>query len=141
MQSERNKGCAVLVIADEQYVIHQIDVLEAVGFRVIRKPALPDDETLLSHEVVIAILTTVHATGQFAARTRARRHFGRRVLVALVPDTIPEIERRRAASAGLDGVLPESIPGRMLAAFILQRLRAFPEHRCKLQPRRSRPAA
>jgi hypothetical protein len=131
----------VLLIADEQYAVHQIDVLEAIGFRVTRKPALPDDDTLLNYEVVIVILPTAHATGPFAARARARRHFGRRVLIALVPDTVPEVERRRAASAGLDGVLPASIPGRMLAAFILQRLRAFPEHRCKLQPRRSRPAA
>lgn len=141
MQERETKGCAVLLLADEQADVHQLDVLEAVGFRVFRARDLPDNDELLGYEAVIAVLPAIASTGPLAARTRARRHFGRRVLIALVPDTVTETDRRRAAAAGLDAVLPASVPGRTLAAIILQRLRAFPEHRCKLQPRRSRPAA
>ena len=137
----RIKGCAVLLIADEGDSLPQQGELTAIGFRVVRAADLPCDGTLLQYEGVVAALPVIAGVGRLAARVRAQRHFGRRVLIALVPDHVPEAERRRAAVAGTDAVLPRSVTGRTLAAHILRRLRECPEHRCKLVPHRPRPAA
>ena len=135
------KGCAVLLIADETAPAAQQDTLKAIGFHVVRTPELPCDERLLEYESVVAVVPSIAQVGRLAARARAQRHFGRRVLIALVPDDVPETERRRAAASGMDAVLPASVPGRVLAAHILRRLREFPEYRCLLVPRGKRSAA
>lgn len=138
---DNGKRCSVLVVAENGTVVPQQATLEAIGFHVECAEALPCDASLLAFEAVIAILPAVARVGPFAARARAQRHFGHRALIALVPDTVPEIERRRAAAAGMDAVLPVSAGGRDLAARILARLRQQPEHRCSIVPRPPKHAA
>jgi hypothetical protein len=75
-------------------------------------------------------------------RLRAKRHFGRRVLLALVPDGMTDRARREAVVSGFDHALPATCGARDLAATILRLLRPYPEYRCLLrQPGRRRRAA
>jgi hypothetical protein len=66
-------------------------------------------------------------------RLRAKPRFGRRVLIALVPESCTERQRREAEHSGFDGALPQACSARDLAAHILRRLRPFPEYRCLLR--------
>ena len=62
-----------------------------------------------------------------AARLRAKPRFGRRVLVALVPEPMADAARREAIHSGFDYALVDTCGARDLAAAILRLLRE-PEH-------------
>ena len=77
-----------------------------------------------------------------AARLRARAHFGRRVLIALVGPALNDRARREATMSGFDAALATNCSARDLAAIILKRLRPYPEYRCILRaPGKRRKAA
>ena len=67
------------------------------------------------------------------ARLRAKPRFGRRVLIALISDAVPDRDRRDAMMSGFDQTLTDSCTARDIAAHVLRLLRGFPEYRCLLR--------
>jgi DNA-binding response OmpR family regulator len=117
-------------------------VLENCGFRVTESHDWPDDwRAVLDHQIVIIRIKSMNGAPMLAARLRAKRHFGRRVLVALVMESITSQERLSARTSGFDEVLDDGATGRQLVARILRHLRSRPEYHCFLPPDRDRPAA
>jgi DNA-binding response OmpR family regulator len=134
------KQCAVLIIngRDQQTTLAQ--EFERRGFRAVETRQWPEDDVVQGHEVVIVVLRHVNTMCMLAARLRAKRGFGQRVLIAVSP-TIPDSsDLRDGLVSGFDDVLAESCGARTLLARVLQRLRSRPQYRCIL-PDRKRPAA
>jgi hypothetical protein len=107
--------------------------LRCLGFRVDEAADLPPNEVVASYHAIVVRPGHDCNLPMLAARIRAKPHFGRRVLLLLVPDTTPERARREAILSGCDQALPESCTARDLAATILRLLRPFPEYRCLLR--------
>jgi hypothetical protein len=100
-----------------------------------------DDRVLLEHHVVIVRLRDIRDAPMLAARVRAKPRFGRRVLIAFVPDAASAQECQSARSSGFDEVVTKCCDARQLTARILRRLRTRPEYRCILPGDRRRSAA
>jgi hypothetical protein len=134
--------CSILYIQpgtrdDRTHVI----ALRELGFSVDVVDDVPSAEAFAPYH---AVLVRVHDCdlAVVGTRLRAKPRFGRRVLIALVPDSCTERQRRDAAMSGFDLTLPTTCTPRDLAAHILHRLRAFPEYRCLLRtPKGRRKAA
>ncbi len=137
------KQCSVLLINPTDKSMPQRPMLEEVGFRVHEIREWPEDDTaVLAHEVVIVRVANVGGLPMLAARLRAKPRFGRRVLIALVPESVSSQDRVATRACGFDEVLTYCCDGRLLSARILRRLRTRPEYRCLLPPdHRGRPAA
>jgi hypothetical protein len=134
------KQCRVLIVncGDRQTAHHQ--ALERRGFLVAETREWPDDETIKGYEVVMIVLRHIDTMCMLAARMRAKRWFGHRVLIGLSPSNTTPGDRREAIAAGFDDIFDVASNSRLLLARILQRLHARPEHRCLL-PDRKRSAA
>jgi hypothetical protein len=119
-----------------------VSYLRRLGFVVHETENWPADDVVRDYHVLIIRLRASEAAPMLAARLRAKPHFGRRVLIALVDPETPLAERRSAEEGGFDDVLNDGCDYRLLTARILRSLRARPELRCAL-PRSSspRPAA
>jgi hypothetical protein len=91
--------------------------------------------------VVVVHRRDIDGAPMLAARLRAKPHFGRRLLIALVPAAVPIHARRSAAASGFDDVVNECCDGRHLTTRILRGLRTRPELRCTLPPSTRRSAA
>jgi hypothetical protein len=76
-----------------------------------------------------------------AARIRAKPHFGRRLLIALVPASTAQPDRRAAEASGFDEVLNDGCDTRHLTTRILRGLRTRSELRCVLLPPERKPSA
>ncbi len=137
------KQCAVLVInVDGRETPHRV-ALEKAGFRVVETREWPDDGVVRSFQVVIVLLRNMETLSMLGARLRAKAHFGRRVLIAVVPGETSATERRCGVDSGFDDVIAdaEDAPkSRVLIARILRQLRARPEHRCFLPDPKRRAA-
>jgi hypothetical protein len=107
--------------------------LRALGFAVDVVDDLPPSEVLASYHGIVVRAQADCNLAVLGARLRAKPHFGRRVLIALVADSVNERQRRDAAASGFDVTLSEHASARDLAAHILRRLRPFPEYRCLLR--------
>jgi hypothetical protein len=134
------KQCRVLIVncGERQAAHHQ--ALGRRGFLVTETREWPDDETIKGYEVVIIVLRRIDTMCMLAARMRAKRWFGQRVLIGLSPSNTTTGDRRDAIAAGFDDIFNVASNSRLLLARILQRLHARPEHRCLL-PDRKRSAA
>ncbi len=134
--------CSILYIRPDAQGMAHVDGLRGLGFSVDVADDLPTAQVLSAyHAVVVRVAPPVHLPG-LGARLRAKPHFGRRVLVVLVPDVTRERERREATASGFDVALPDCCTARDLAAHILRSLRPMPEYRCLLLgPLRRRSAA
>lgn len=125
--------CAVLYIKpggpDEQHT----DALRALGFSVDVVDDLPPAEVFTAYHAVVVRVGCATQLPNLAARLRAKPRFGRRVLIALVPGTLTDRQRRDSAASGFDVTLAETVSPRDLAAHILRGLRPFPEFRCVLR--------
>lgn len=129
------KQCSILVVTDNG-PCHQRAALENSGFLVSETCDWPEDDNgLLNHHVVIVRVRSIRNAPMIAARLRAKRRFGRRVLIGLVPPDIPLHERAAALTSGFDDVLTDSCDSRQLIARILRRLRMVPEYHCLLPQR------
>ena len=84
---------------------------------------------------MIVRIRSIRNAPMIAARLRAKPRFGRRVLIGLVPTSIPLHERTAALTSGFDEMLNNTCDSRQLIARILKRLRMVPEYHCLL-PRR-----
>jgi DNA-binding response OmpR family regulator len=117
--------------------------LRGLGFVVREAFDWPEqDDAARDFHVVIVSVAWIHDAPMIAARLRAKPHFGRRLLIALVDRDAPGPARRSAADSGFDDVLDSCCDSRHLVARILRRLRGRAELRCVLPPPLSRrPAA
>lgn len=111
----------------------QVGALKALGFHVDQGEDVPAAETLSGYHAVIVRADVGSGLPMLAARLRAKRHFGRRVLVALVPEAMADRVKREAIHSGFDETMLETCGARDLAATILRLLRPYPEFRCILR--------
>ena len=129
------KQCSVFLIDPSERPTAHRKQLEALGFRVTQARAWPeDDRTVLAYEVIIVRLPATNGAPMLAARLRAKPQFGRRVLIALVPASVPMQDRVSARTSGFDEVLSDCCDARQLTSRILRRLRTRPEYHCVLPP-------
>jgi len=111
------------------------DYLRDLGFLVHEIDNWPeDDQKVRDYQIVIVLLQQAGAAPMLAARMRAKPHFGRRLLVGLVPAETPLHARRDAEISGFDEVVSDACDSRDLSAKLLRGLRARPELRCALPP-------
>lgn len=123
------KQCSVLFVQDGRDT--QAAGLRALGFAVSESEDLP--EAFNSYHAVIVRVAPDWSLPMIGTRLRARPHFGRRVLIALIHPSASERSRREAVLSGFDATLSSSCSARDLAATILRRLRPYPELRCVLR--------
>jgi DNA-binding response OmpR family regulator len=130
----------VLIIngRDQQRSLAQ--AFERRGFHAVETRQWPEDDVIQGHEVVIVVLRHVNTMCMLAARLRAKRGFGQRVLIAVSPTPPDSSDIRDALVSGFDDVMAQSCGPRLLLARVLYRLRSRPQYRCLL-PDRKRPAA
>lgn len=131
------KRCTVLYIDADHRRSDHVRTLTRLGFIVHAMPAWPqDDEDVVRYQAVIVRLADADEAPLVAMRIRTKRHFGRRVLIALVPPNTSGPELRAAQAAGFDAVVCEEAEPRLLAARLMRTLRQRPEYRCYL-PRKN----
>ena len=134
--------CSILFVNPGRRPARQPETLRQLGFLVSEVEDLPPTAELLAHHVIVLATAKFHVLTMLGTHLRAKPHFGRRLLVALVPAETSAQARRDAVSSGFDAAMPANTGARMLAATLLRALRPHPEHRCVLRPsRRARRAA
>jgi hypothetical protein len=137
---EQVKRCAVLIINGRDQQTTLVQAFERRGFHAMETRQWPEDDVIQGHEVVIVVLRHVENMCMLAARLRAKRGFGQRVLIAVSPTPPESSDIRDGLVSGFDDVVAESGGPRLLLAKVLHRLRSRPQYRCVL-PERKRPAA
>ena len=126
------KQCSVLFVNPERKALAHPAYLRELGFIVRETPEWPQDADVKSSHVVIVRVTAIDGAPMLAARLRAKPHFGRRLLIALVEPETPLHERRAAEASGFDDVLNACCSPRDLTARLLRGIRVRPELRCVL---------
>lgn len=125
--------CSILFLKPSGMDAKKTATLRSLGFRVDESDQLPANEIIAGYHAVIVRPDPPCNLPMLGARLRAKPHFGRRVLLALVPDVTPDRDKREATLSGFDITLPDGCTGRDLAATILRLLRPYPEYRCLLR--------
>jgi hypothetical protein len=125
--------CSILYVWPHGTEEPRVKALRSLGFRVDQSTDLPGSDVLTAYHAVIVRPTVKCDLPMLAAHLRAKPHFGRRVLLALVPDTMADRDRREAVLSGFDHTMRETCGARDLAATVLRLLRPFPEYRCLLR--------
>lgn len=123
--------CSVLFVTDGHDT--QAAGLRSLGFTVLESNDLPPTDDYASHHAIIVGDRPGLSLPMLAARLRVKPHFGRRILIALVPPSTADRTKREAVWSGFDVILPSTCSARDLAATILTRLRPYPEFRCLLR--------
>lgn len=140
-ESDVVKQCSVMFLNPVRARTPHPAALRAVGFVVDEFSEWPaDGAAVRGYHVVIVHVADIESAPMLAARLRAKPHFGRRLLIALVPAATAQPDRRAAEASGFDDVINDCCDSRHLTTRILRGLRARPELRCLLPPAR-RPAA
>jgi hypothetical protein len=127
------KQCSILYVKPSALEATQTGGLRSLGFRVDECEELPANEAFAAYHAVLVRPEAGRDLPMLGARLRAKPHFGRRVLVALVPEATPVRSHREAVLSGFDNTLPETCNARDLAAAVLRLLRPYPEYRCVLR--------
>jgi hypothetical protein len=136
------KQCAVLFVNPERKELTHPSDMRKLGFVVHETRDWPADEVVRQYHVIVVRVSAIGAAPMLAARLRAKRHFGRRLLIALVDAGTLLHERKAAEASGFDDVLNECCDTRQLTTRMLRRIRMRPELRCALpSPVPRRPAA
>lgn len=130
--------CSILYIKPGLEKESHAAPLRALGFSVDVVDDLPPAEVFSQYHAVVVCVPAGSDLPGLGARLRAKPRFGRRVLIALVPASATERERREAAHVGFDVTLRQDCSSRDLAAHVLRRLRSFPEYRCLLRTPKGR---
>lgn len=125
--------CSILYIKPGTREDAHAAPLRTLGFSVDVVDDLPPADVFTRYHAVIVCVADAADLPGLGAHLRAKPRFGRRVLIALVPDSATERQRRDAASAGFDVTLRRDCSPRDLASHVLRRLRYFPEYRCLLR--------
>jgi hypothetical protein len=132
------KQCSVLYIGTAKQRSDVPFHLRQYGLVVREHEAWPDDEQVLTGCEAVIVHVDALTGPCVAMRLRAKRRFGRRVLIGLVGREVTPSERLAAIAGGFDEILDHDAAARTLVACILRALRRRPEYRCRI-PRR--PAA
>ena len=136
------KQCGILFIGPCSGDNGRVAALRSLGFRVAESEHLPAGEELDGHHAVVVRAVNGVSLPMIGTRLRARPQFGRRILMALLPDGVSERDNREALMSGFDETLPDRCTARDIAAHVLRLLRGFPEYRCLLRaPKGRRKAA
>ena len=136
------KQCTVLFVNPDRQESPHPPAMRAMGFLVDEVTEWPDDNDIVrSYHVVVVHVRETQAAPMLAARLRAKPHFGRRLLIALVSADTPHADRRAGEAGGFDDVLDNSSDSRHLTTRILRVLRTRPELRCALPPLTSKSTA
>jgi len=137
------KQCTVLFVNPDRQESAHPEAMRGMGFLVHEVTDWPDDNGMVrNYHIVIVGVREMNGAPMLAARLRAKPHFGRRLLIALVTAGTAEAERRAAEASGFDEVLNDSCDSRHLTTRVLRVLRTRPELRCILpQPTPKRSAA
>jgi hypothetical protein len=125
--------CSILYVKPCSHQATQAPALRALGFRVDECEELPPNEAFASYHAVIVRMAAEGNLPMLATRLRAKPRFGRRVLLALVPEATADRNKREAVLSGFDYTLPDTCGARDLAATVLRLLRPYPEYRCLLR--------
>jgi hypothetical protein len=125
--------CSVLYVAPACDDDVHVKALRALGFSVDIAHDLPPSEVFARYHAIVVWTDPDCNLPSLGTRLRAKPKFGRRVLIALVAETVGERQRRDAVASGFDLVMPRCCSPRDLAAHILRGLRPFPEYRCLLR--------
>jgi hypothetical protein len=125
--------CSILFIKPSGTDTKKTATLRSLGFRVDESDQLPANEIIAGYHAVVVRPGPPCNLPMLGARLRAKPHFGRRVLLALVPDVTPDRDKREATLSGFDITMSDECTARDLAATILRLLRPFPEYRCLLR--------
>jgi len=125
--------CSILYVKPGPRDEVHAKALRALGFAVDLAEDLPPADKLTAYHAVIVRVNGPRSLPTLGARLRAVPRFGRRVLIALLNDTLTEGQTREAAMCGFDGALAVTCSPRDLAATILRGLRPYPEYRCLLR--------
>lgn len=125
--------CGILFIGPCGRDDRRVAALRSLGFRVDESEHFPSTEELTVHHVVIVRALSGCSLPNVGARLRARPHFGRRLLMALVLDAVSDRDKREAMMSGFDQILSDTYNARDIAAHVLRLLRDFPEYRCVLR--------
>jgi hypothetical protein len=136
MEAERAKNCTVLYIDGGRPAGGLAAALRSLGLTVHECSDWPDDESALMKSEAVIVHVTSQNAARMAMRLRAKRRFGRRVLIGLAPAGMTRADRQESRDAGFDAICDENIEGRTLLAIILRALRDRPEFTCRI-PRRS----
>jgi len=134
------KRCSIVLVGRRRLNRHA-NGLKTLGFAVTQADALPDNARLLQFPVVVIHSTPLSALPMTAAHLRCKAAFGRRVIVAMVPDDTTSETIRELLLCGFDEVFLERVTPMALAQGVLERLRARPELRCALPAIPDTPAA
>jgi len=136
------KQCAVMFLNPVRETTAHPPAMRAMGFVVHEFVEWPADGLVVrDYQAVLIHVREIESAPMLAARLRAKPHFDRRLLIALVPAGTPHPDRRAAEASGFDDVVNECCDSRHLTARILRGLRARPELRCTLPPAARRSAA
>ena len=127
------KQCGILFIGPCGSDNERLAALRSLGFRVDESVHLPTTEEVDGYHAVIVRAIPGAPLPMIAARLRAKPQFGRRILLALVPDSVSDRDNREALMSGFDETLPDRCSARDIAAHILRLLRGYPEYRCLLR--------
>jgi hypothetical protein len=129
------KQCTVLFVNPDRQESAHPRAMRGMGFLADEVAEWPDDNDIVrSYHVVVVHVRETNAAPMLAARLRAKPHFGRRLLIALVSANTSYTDRRAAEASGFDDVLDDCADSRHLATRILRLLRTRPELRCVLPP-------
>jgi hypothetical protein len=141
-ETEAVKQCAVMFVNPVRARTPHPEAMRAMGFVVHETIDWPDaDAAVRAYHVVIVRVRDIEAAPMLAARLRAKPHFGRRLLIALVPSESTPPDRRAAEASGFDDVLNDGCDTRHLTTRILRGLRTRAELRCVLPPPERRRSA
>ena len=127
------KQCGILFVGPCGTDQRRLEGLRSLGFRVDESDHLPSTDELAHYQAVVVRAPSGGSLPMIATRLRAKPHFGRRVLLALVKDGVSDRDKREAMMCGFDHTLADTCTARDVAAHILRLLRAFPEYRCLLR--------
>jgi hypothetical protein len=128
------KQCAVLFVNPHRQESAHPQAMRGMGFVVDEVCEWPDDNDIVrSYHVVIVHVRKTNAP-MLGARLRAKPHFGRRLLIALVQPDTTVADRRSAEASGFDDVMNDCCDSRHLTTRVLRGLRGRPELRCVLPP-------
>jgi hypothetical protein len=141
-ESDVVKQCAVMFLNPVREKTPHPEAMRAVGFAVDEFAEWPTDGAAVrDYHVVVVSVPEIESAPMLAARLRAKPHFGRRLLIALVPAATAQADRRAAEASGFDDIVNDCCDSRHLTTRILRGLRARPELRCALPPAPRRSAA
>jgi hypothetical protein len=136
------KQCAVMFVNPVRERTPHPEAMRAMGFVVQEITDWPtEDAAVREYHVVIVRVKDIGTAPMLAARLRAKPHFGRRLLIALVPASTSPPNRRAAEASGFDDVVNACCDTRHLTTRILRGLRTRPELRCVLPPPERRRSA